>query len=80
VCEVDGVGFVGDGRAPVAPADCPGGPGLETLGLALGLGPAVVVVVATVVLVVVVVTSWGGTLGGPPDPNAHPSTLPGGGV
>lgn len=80
VCEVDGVGFATEAGCSVAPVDCPDDPGVETFGLEFGLGFAVVVVVAAVVVVVVGVTSWGGTLGGPPDPNAHPSVLPGGGV
>jgi hypothetical protein len=81
VCDVDGLGFATAAGASAAPPGCPDTAGAEALRLELGLGSAVVVVVgAVVVVVVVVVTSWGGTLGGAPDPNAHPSMLPGGGV
>jgi hypothetical protein len=83
VCEVGGATAAPEAGASVAPVDCPDA-GVDTLGSELGLGiaaaAAVVVVVAAVVVVVVGVTSWGETLGGPPDPNAHPSVLPGGGV
>jgi hypothetical protein len=79
VCDVDALGFDTEPGACAAPVDGPGGSGLATLGPELGL-ETTVVVVAAVVVVVVGVTSCGGTLGGPPDPNAHPSTLPGVGV
>jgi hypothetical protein len=80
VCEVDAMGFATEAGASVAPVGCPDDSGVETLGLELGLGFAVVAVVVAVVVVVVGVTSWGGTLGCPPDPNAQPSVLPGGGL
>jgi hypothetical protein len=91
VCEVDWVGFVAVPGASAAPVDWPDDSGVGAVepvgavglvGPAFGLAFAVVVVAAAVVVVVVGsgVTSWGGTLGGPPEPNAHPSTLPGGGV
>jgi hypothetical protein len=80
VCGAGGVGLASEAGAAGAPVGCPDDPRVETVGLEFGLGFAVVVVVGAVVVVVVGVTSWGGTLGGPPDPNAHPSVLPGGGV